>query len=303
MLLNKKIPFKFLLGEVKFELIIVSIYAFGVAFIDEIIHLKGMAVPLGLPGMLGTAISLIVAFRIAQSYDRWWEARKIWGAIVNDSRTLVRQAQTHVGGEASANEVKLFISNMAHIQIAWCYALGQSLRGQDPLIGTEKYLDPEMREKVTGHANVPNAILQLHAAQLKIAVKNNWLNGFQSMLLDNTIVRLTDAMGMSERIKKTVFPRTYQVIVEFLLYLFVLLLPFGIIEFFGFLEAPLIILISLPFFLLEKTAIRLQDPFSNLPTDTPVTAIARSIEVDLNQMIKQDPPEVDADPMSSFYLM
>jgi putative membrane protein len=258
---------------------------------------------MALPGMLGTAISLIIAFRIAQSYDRWWEARKIWGAIVNDSRNLVRQAQTHVGGEASANEVKLFISNIVHIQIAWCYALGQSLRDQDPLIGTEKYLDPEMREKIAGQANIPNAILQLHATQLKTAVQNNWLNGFQSMLLDNTIVRLTDAMGMSERIKKTVFPRTYQVIVEFLLYLFVLMLPFGIIDFFGFFEAPLIILISLPFFLLEKTAIHLQDPFSNLPTDTPVTAIARSIEVDLNQMINQDPPEPDVDALNSFYLM
>lgn len=303
MLLNKRIPFKILLGQIKVELIIVSLYAFGVAFVDEIIHLKGMAVPLGLPAMLGTAISLIIAFRIAQSYDRWWEARKIWGSIVNDSRTLVRQAQTHIGGEATANEVKLFISKIAHIQIAWCYALGQSLRDQDPLVGTEKYLDPEMREKITGQANIPNAILQLHATELKKAVKNNWLNGFQSILLDNTIVRLTDAMGMSERIKKTVFPRTYQIIVEFLLYLFVLMLPFGIIEFFGFFEAPLIILISLPFFLLEKTAIHLQDPFSNLPTDTPVTAIARSIEIDLNQMIKQDPPEVVVDPASSFYLM
>ena len=82
-------------------------------------------VNLVVPSLLGTAISLILSFKLSQSYDRWWEARKIWGAIVNDSRTLVLQLNAFV---TAPNDVTLRI---AHRQIAWCYSLGQCLRGQD----------------------------------------------------------------------------------------------------------------------------------------------------------------------------
>jgi putative membrane protein len=303
MLLDTRLPYKFILGKVKIEFVVVALYAFGIAYADEFLHLEKMSIPLALPGILGTAISLILGFRIAQSYDRWWEARKIWGSIVNDSRTLVRQVLTLVGKDAHESEVKSFQSKIARTQIAWCYALGESLRGQDPMVGKEQYLGPEVLERIAGQVNKPNAILLLQAEYLKQAAGKNWLNGFQSMLIDNTITRLTDAMGMSERIKKTVFPRTYAIVVEFLLYLFVFMLPFGIIDFFGLLEAPIVILISLPFFFLEKAAIHLQDPFSGLPTDTPVTTIAQSIEVDLIQMLGEQAPKQEIDTHNSFYLM
>ena len=303
MLLDKKLPYKFIIGKIRVELILVAFYAFGIAFADEFFHLKEMAIPLALPAILGTAISLILGFRLAQSYDRWWEARKIWGAIVNDSRTLVRQFMIHVSKDAPEHEAKSLQLKIVNTQIAWCYALGESLRGQDATLGKEQYLEPGVMERIAGKANIPNAILQLHGEELKKAVANNWLNGFQSILIDNTLTRLTDAMGMCERIKKTVFPRTYAIVVEFLLYLFVFMLPFGIIDFFGYLEAPVIILMSLPFFFLEKTAIHLQDPFSDLPTDTPVTTIARNIEVDLKQMLGQKTPPADTDTHNDFYLM
>ncbi|MFC3560563.1 bestrophin family protein [Pedobacter jamesrossensis] len=91
--------------------------------------------PIAIPTFIGTAISVILSFKINQSYDRWWEARKIWGSIVNDSRTLVLQLQSFVS-ESSKKEIK----EIAYRHIAWCFSLGQSLRGGDAMKDLDKYI-------------------------------------------------------------------------------------------------------------------------------------------------------------------
>ena len=127
MLLNKRPPVKYLFNKVKNELIYVSLTALVVYFLTaEFSHLIP-EIPLQIPTFLGTAISVILSFKLSQSYDRWWEARKIWGSIVNDSRNLVLQLQSFV--DRSAEPI---IRKIAYRQIAWCYYLGTSLRGIEP---------------------------------------------------------------------------------------------------------------------------------------------------------------------------
>jgi putative membrane protein len=304
MLLDKRLPLKFLLRQIRIEVLLISIYAIGITFLDEFFQLKGLiSIPLAIPSLLGTTIALILGFRISQSYERWWEARKIWGSIVNDSRTLVRQVLTHVKQKSPKEEVYAVASKTANLQITWCYALGQALRKIDPLANNKKYLTAEEIKYLNTQSNIPNGILTLHAERLRKSEEMGWVNGFQVIMIDDTLSRLTTSMGMCERIKNTVFPRTYAIIVEFLLYLFVILLPFGLMDFLGYSEAPIIILISLPFFLLEKTAIYLQDPFENLPTDTPVTSISQGIEITLKQMVQDEVPVITVDTHDSFYVM
>ncbi len=96
-------------------------------------------------------------------------------------------------------------------------------------------------------------------------------------------------MGQCERIKKTVFPATYSLYIRFAMYFFIMLLPFALIEFFGYMEVPLLVAIAASFLLIEKMAVHLQDPFENRPTDTPVTTIAGTIERDLLQALKEEP--------------
>jgi putative membrane protein len=105
--------------------------------------------------------------------------------------------------------------------------------------------------------------------------------------LDKTLTRFSNEMGGCERIKNTIFPATYSIYIHFSLVMFIMLLPFGLIEFFGIVEVPLVIAISSSFFLIEKMAIHLQDPFENMPTDTPTTTISMTAERDIKQMLKQ----------------
>lgn len=303
MLLNKKIPAKFLLGKIWKELIFVTVYATALGVAHMFFGLES-TIPLAIPSILGGAISLIIAFRLKQSYDRWWEARKVWGAIVNDSRTLIRDVitLTHLRKESlkESSEDNVFVER----QVAWCYALGQSLRGLDPLEGLKRILksDPDDYEYISHHYNVPNALLMLHNYDIKQLYDDGKITDVQQVNLIETTKRLCDSMGKCERIKNTVFPKTYTFFVEYLLYLFIILLPFGVMDFSAWFQIPLTIFVSMAFFSLERIAIDMQDPFENNPTDTPVTTLAQTIELNLNQMIEE---EMDKKPPvnKAFYQM
>ena len=297
MLLKKRIPFKFLISQVKFELIFVTLYSVILGVAHRYFGLE-TTIPMAVPSILGGAISLVIAFRLKQSYDRWWEARKIWGAIVNDSRTLIRNVITftHLKQETlkDSKEDNIFVER----QVAWCYSLSQGLRGINPLKGIREILktDPDDYEYIKHHYNVPNALLMLHNYDFKKLHDEKKINDFQQVQLSEVTSRLCDHMGKCERIKNTVFPKTYSVFVEYLLYLFIILLPFGVMDFSAWFQIPLTICVSMAFFLLERTAIQMQDPFENKPTDTPMTTLSQTIELNLHHEFRELIISLDQDP-------
>lgn len=281
MLLNKRIPAYFILNKVKYDLVYVLIVSLLVLFITDRYGEQIPEMPLTIPAFIGTAISILLSFKLSQSYDRWWEARKVWGAIVNDSRSFVIQLQTLT---AKGNEA--IVRKIALRQIAWCYSLGQSLRGLNPTENLDKYLSPENLEEIKQHNNKPLALLNLHGKDIRELKEKNQLDTFSQLQLDNTLVRLCDAQGKSERIKTTVFPVTYRLFLHAIIYMFVITLAISL-RVDGLLETPLLIAISTAFFLLEKSATHMQDPFENRPTDTAMTAIARTIEINIKQLLKE----------------
>jgi putative membrane protein len=253
--------------------------------------------PLNVPTFLGTAISVLLSFKMSQSYDRWWEARKVWGAIVNDSRTFVLQLQNFVA--ASDHPV---VRRMVYRQIGWCYSLGQSLRGFDPLQHLGKYISEEELSQLATHSNKPLAILQLNSQDLKQLRADGQLDPYSHVQLDNTLVRFCDSMGKAERISNTVFPVTYRLFLHAAIYLFVVILSLSLKNVPPAFEMPLLLLISALFLLLQKTAFHLQDPFKNRPSDIPVTAIARTIEINLRQLIGEKETLKPLQP-NGFYLL
>lgn len=305
MLLKKNIPLKYIFGKIKYEILLVAVYTLVIVILHDRFNLKHMAIPLSVPMIMGTVLSLLLAFRSNQAYDRWWEARTIWGAIVNDSRSFSRQVLSFIDDPAyDSEEINHFRERMVRRQIAWCYALSQSLRGLDGKEGLERLISKREVAHASKYANVPMALLELHARDLNYALKQGWVNEYQQVTLDQTLSRLCDAMGKCERIKNTVFPATYSLYIHFAMNFFILLLPFALIEYFGLIEVPMVVAIAAAFLLIEKMAIHLQDPFDNKPTDTPMTTISRNIERDLKQMLNDHHlPETIANTDHQFYVM
>ncbi len=119
----------------------VTVYATLVFYLFSYQNWHFLSFPISITTILGTALSLLLGFRTNSAYDRWWEARKNWGEIVNDSRTLVRQAKAFI--EAPDPEKNELVSNIAHLQIAWCYALANSLRRTTVLVYADLHLTSE----------------------------------------------------------------------------------------------------------------------------------------------------------------
>ena len=284
MLLKSNIPFSYVFGKIKYEMLVILLYASCIAVLYNSYHFTRITIPIAVPAILGTVISLLLGFRSNQAYDRWWEARHIWGAVVNDSRTLARQVMNFTDNSFENEGLMAFQDRMIRRQIAFTYSLGRHLRGESSERVLEKYLNKDEQSYAQGVDNVPSALMDLMGRDLRLAMEEGWINRFQQVEIDRTLSRLCESMGKCERIKNTVFPRTYSLYIHMALLLFIALLPFGVIEYFGLFEVPLVVAISACFLLIEKMAIHLQDPFENKPTDTPMTTIAKGIEKNLLQL-------------------
>lgn len=295
MIIEKRIPLKYWFDIIKWDLLIVSVYSTVIyIFLGEILD---FSIPLSIGVFLGTSITLLLSFKLSQSYDRWWEARKIWGAIVNDSRSFVVQLRSF-----TQLKDKAMIKKMAFRQIAWCYSLSQSLRRLNPNEYNKEFISEAEIDKLQNHNNVPLGIIDLHGQDLSVLRHKELISDFQYIQLDNTLVRLVESMGKAERIKNTYFPKTYRVTLQFFIYIFLTLLSLSFIDEPNYYDVPLIILISIPFFLLERIAFDIQDPFENIPTDTPMLSISRTIELNLKQLIEEEEVPKVKEP-ETFYVM
>ena len=252
-------------------------------------------VPIAIPAMLGTALSILLGFRTASAYDRWWEARKFWGSIVNDSRTFAREVLTLLEYDEGERPVE-FQRELIYRQIAFNYALCQSLRGLPPLALVDSFLPTGEIERLRDRRNVPNALLQTQQERLRYAYREGLLNHFFFMSLDATLKRMTDHMGGCERIKGTVFPGHYSFFLSRTLIVFFILLPSGLCPSLGWLTVPVALVIDSLFGLIESAGRNLQDPFEDRPTDTPMLAISRTIEIDLRQQLGETdlPPKLES---------
>jgi putative membrane protein len=297
MLLRKNIPVRYLFEMIRVEWLYVFTIGFVAHYLTHLFRAFLPEMPLAIPLFLGTAISVLLSFKLNQSYERWWEARKIWGAIVNDSRTLVIQLQTLVnkGNDAVVNK-------MALRQVAWCYSLGQALRDRSATDNISQYLTAEDFAEIQLHTNKPLALLQQHARDIAELKEKQQTEVFTLVQINTTLVNLTNSMGMAERIKTTVFPVTYRIFLHLIIYLFVITLSISLLDIESYFEIPLLLVLSTGFFLLEKSATEMQDPFRNHVTDIAVTAIARTVEINIKQLIgHEDVPQ----PLKTddFYIM
>jgi putative membrane protein len=284
MIIKLQIPWKRIIQDLKIPMILITLYMASISILDYFLAPSQMFhVPIVIISVPGTVIALLLGFRTNSAYDRWWEARIIWGAIVNDSRTWVRQLLTFVNFEGQSSAEFKKIRQMSLRQIAWNYALTRQLRKQDPAMGLAKFINEAEYKSLEQKINYPNALLYNQARDLKQLFKSKLVDQYQFVQLDATLSRFTDSMGKCERIKNTVFPSSYSLLVDLLIYLWIIFLPFGLIDTIGFVLVPTTVSLAFAFLTIDRIAIYMQDPFENHPTDTPMLALSRTIEINIKQ--------------------
>ena len=297
MILEKRIPLNYLFDLAKADLLVVILVSTALTIVTNHFNIE-YEFPISIPAFLGTAITLVLSFKLNQSYDRWWEARKIWGAIVNDSRSLIVQLIEFT--DEPDNEL---VKQIGHLQIAWCYSLTNALRKLPPAEQASKLVPTDEWRTIVEQDNIPLGIHLGIAKRVNALRAAGKLNEFQQVQIDQTLVRLTASMGKAERIKNTVFPKKYRLFLHFFIYIFIGTLDIAITDLVhAIFEVPLVVIISLPFFMLEKTAISLQDPFENKPNDTAMSTISTAIDRNIRQLLDL-PDQPDPLEPESYYAM
>lgn len=271
--------------------------------------------------ILGTAVAFTVGFKNNASYGRIWEARQIYGAIINDSRSFGYTLRDAAGGKRSEIVRKMFCRHFA-----WLTALRYQLR--EPR-GWENMTRPENQHYQEGRFLIPerairleeeikqyltadelgyilpkkNKATQLSALQsedLAALKRSGDIDDFQWTILQNCMIRLTDNQGRVERIKNFPYPRNFASITLFLLFIFVLAVPFGLLKELDklgdgtFLQGytiwfniPFSTITVWAFHTLDKVGEASVNPFEGNANDVPITQISRTIEIDMRDMLDE----------------
>jgi putative membrane protein len=243
--------------------------------------------------IFGVAMALFLGFRNNASYDRFWEGRKLWGALLNDTRSLARQSFTLTSYELTSAEVRHF----TQLLIAFTYSLRHQLRKTDPDLDLQRLLPSPLFENLKAGLYKPVLLMREMGLWTKEARKNGQFDAIGQAAMDENLNKLSDIVGGCERIASTPIPYTYQVLLHRTVYLYCFLLPFGLVDSLGWLTPFVTAFVGYTFVAFEAIADELEEPFGTEPNDLPLNAISRMIEITLLETIGLPTPEpVKADP-------
>jgi len=233
--------------------------------------------------LLGIALSLFLGFRNNASYDRWWEARKQWGQLIVDSRSLSRQITSYIDEEAEG--AVAVQKRMIYLTIAFNHALRHQLRQSDPWSDIEKYLEPDDIEPLRKSLNLPDALLRLMGKKLGSCRHKKLLSDFLIQTLDDHITSMASVQAACERIQNTPLPFAYLLLVQRTAYLYCLILPFGIVASQGLLTPFFCAIVAYTFFGLDALSEELEEPFGLSANDLALSAMSRTIEINLLEIL------------------
>jgi len=309
------------------NLLFFTFYATIIFSLYYFLNWRHIDIPFQPLSVIGIAVAFYIGFKNSQSYDRFWEGRKIWGGIVNYSRTWANNVLSFVDDNHETKKILIYR------HIAWINALRVQLRqpssfsikenravekvfdrhgernpvcaGLDVFISSEEEADLENRKNVATH------LVKNQGLHLKQLLKDGKITEFDKQLFHKVLEELYNLQGKCERIKNTPFPRQYAYFSTVFTWIFVLLLPFGLLNVFEgemnevslasdwwFISLMIFfsVLISWIFTTMEKVGSNSEDPFEGRINDVPMTALCRTIEIDLRDMLdeKDLPPKVQA---------
>lgn len=290
----------------------------------QVLGWKWIALPWLPVALLGTAVAFVVGFKNNASYDRLWEARRIWGSIVNVSRSwgiMTKDfiSNRHVQLPLSEEALQQEKHKLIRIHLAWLTALRYQLREARIWEGIYKkhnaefkdrwfkveehnnkiedalaaYLSPDELYTVLTKTNRAANLLAMQSDNLKKLLEAGLIEDFRHMEMQKLLVELFNHQGGSERIKNFPYPRQYATINAYFIHIFVVLVPFGMLNEFEklgdcmvWLSIPFSTLSTWIFTTLEKIGEASESPFEGSANDVPLTAMCRNIEIDLKEMLQ-----------------
>ena len=309
-MLTKSLPIKAIAQFSIIPILIGGAWSLLVVLGFVYLDFKWLAIPFLPISLLGIAVSFYVGFKNNAANERQNEARKNWGGITNDTRSLIAMLNTYL----PENEIAMK-TNILKRHIAWLYAHKSFLRHkrmdwehnlklnevyreqfrQDFSINTEferdvsKYISKEELQEVEAHPNMASKLLLNQSKILKQLRNENIIEDFRLFELQNHITKLYEHQGRNERIKTFPIPRQFANYASLFIIVFAFLLPLGLInesqKINVWLTIPFSMLVTWVFHQMDLVGDYSEHPFEGLLSDTPMTAITRNLEIEILQSL------------------
>lgn len=245
--------------------------------------------------LFGIALAIFLGFRNNVSYDRFWEGRKLWGSLLNTSRSLTRQALTLVD-DVESKDVNHFISYL----ISFTYALKHQLRHTDAGADIGRISGVEMAAKLKTVLYKPAMLIGEMGAWLAEKRRGRQVDGILATSFEQNFNELSNIVGGCERIASTPIPYTYKVLLHRTVYIYCFLLPFGFVDSLGWMMPVVVVFIAYTFVALEAVADELEDPFGLEPNDLALNSLCHMIE---NTLLEMSGREVVTNSPEKSYLL
>lgn len=259
-------------------MIFIGLYTYGVGYLEieywklsEQSYLSNITM---MHSMLGFVISLLLVFRTNTAYDRWWEGRKLWGTLVNNSRNLAVKLCVMLHEENDRAFFRKIIPGYASI-------LGKHLTDEE----TSKQLYEVTDLEIDHHKHKPNQIAKMLFQKINDLYNQKKITGDQLIILNNEMMSFTDICGACERIKNTPIPYSYSAFIKKFIFFYVMTLPFGYVFSLGYYSIPVVIFIFYVLASLELIAEEIEDPFGFDANDLPIEKIASNIKKHVEEIL------------------
>ena len=256
----------------------IGFYAYGIAYLEieywklsETSHVKNLNI---MHTTVGFVLSLLLAYRTNTAYDRWWEGRKQWGALVNNSRNLALKLSAYLSDEKDRNFYRKVIPGYASV-------LSKHLLNEE----VSKMLFEGLDLEIDHHKHRPNQVAKMLFQKANDLYKSGKITGDQFYIINSELQSFTDICGACERIKNTPIPYSYSSFIKKFIFFFVMTLPFGFVFSLGYYVIPVVIFIFYVLASLELIAEEIEDSFGNDANDLPMTKIALNIKKHVEEIL------------------
>lgn len=259
-------------------LFLIAAYTGAIAYFEieyfkltETSHVKNLFV---IHTTLGFVISLLLAYRINSAYDRWWEGRKSWGALVNNSRNLAIKLSVMLKDEKDLAYFRKLIPSYASM-------LNKHLKDEETSMQLFEHVDLALDH----HKHRPNQIAKMLFQKINDLYVTHKISGNQLIILNNEIQSFTDICGACERIKNTPIPYSYSTFIKKFIFIFVLTLPYAYVFTLGYYVIPVVSFIFYVLASIELISEEIEDPFGYDDNDLPTSKIAENIKKHIEEIL------------------
>ena len=264
-------------------LICISLYTAIIAWLEiEYLHLSKDSYVKNLNllhNMLGFVLSLLLVFRTNTAYDRWWEGRKLWGSLVNNSRNLAIKLNVILDA-SDTNSRTFFIKTIP----AFASVLRKHLSKESTRLELDELSHPTLLE-VDREKHIPNQVAAIIAKRINKLYVDKKITDAQLININAEISSFTDICGACERIKNTPIPFSYSLFVKKFIFFYIMTLPFTFVMHLGYYAIPVVVFIFYVLASLEMIAEEIEDPFGNDTNDLPTQKIADNIKKHVSELL------------------